>query len=360
MKRALPFFCLLTWESTSPFLQRRPLGWSKRTSAIRVAGFRQWQEQESGEKRSICVLPFEVPELLMPGQTRYLNFYEARFLKLGEKSQNEHFGMIAMAFFSGGEGAMLRVCTLVQIDEYAKLEVGVGLTVRAVGRCNIENIISMDEYIVAEVSAYEDEEDENENEMPGHEGQSAQLLAHMYKIDENLISMGRESCLDVSAKELKQDPRSILLQGENLVQAVERVERQAKVASQESLQPGTAKERDTMAEDASDEGVNTSLSARVALARAAQTGSIALQPRNEEEKALELMLASFIGLEGATIQKKLQAFLSQNLQERLEMACDALEERRKLVTAKRSLMNLFGGASSSTNTTKNGGAGQVN
>ena len=28
------------------------------------------------------MLPFEIPELLMPGQTRYLHFYEPRFVKL--------------------------------------------------------------------------------------------------------------------------------------------------------------------------------------------------------------------------------------------------------------------------------------
>ena len=57
-------------------------------------------------------------------------------------------------------------------------------------------------------------------------------------------------------------------------------------------------------------------------------------------------LASFLGLEGAPIQTKLKAFLSQDLGARMELAADALEERSKMLSARRSLMHLNLGTSS--------------
>ena len=137
--------------TSSPLLVKQPQhpspGWNANRRRVVTAGLKQWKEEaEKTGKKELAVLPFEVPELLLPGQTRYLHFYEDRFVRLGEKAQNEHQGMLAMAFFSGSEGAMLRVCTLVQIDEYSKLDVGIGLTVRGVGRCNIDNIVGMDDF----------------------------------------------------------------------------------------------------------------------------------------------------------------------------------------------------------------------
>ena len=168
--------------TSSPLLVKQPQhpspGWNANRRRVVTAGLKQWKEEaEKTGKKELAVLPFEVPELLLPGQTRYLHFYEDRFVRLGEKAQNEHQGMLAMAFFSGSEGAMLRVCTLVQIDEYSKLDVGIGLTVRGVGRCNIDNIVGMDDFILADVSLYGDEAEEGEKNEPGHDGSAAQLAA---------------------------------------------------------------------------------------------------------------------------------------------------------------------------------------
>jgi Lon protease-like protein len=342
--------------TSSPLLVKQPQhpspGWNANRRRVVTAGLKQWKEEaEKTGKKELAVLPFEVPELLLPGQTRYLHFYEDRFVRLGEKAQNEHQGMLAMAFFSGSEGAMLRVCTLVQIDEYSKLDVGIGLTVRGVGRCNIDNIVGMDDFILADVSLYGDEAEEGEKNEPGHDGSAAQLAEFLFETADQLAQEGQDSGIDVSARELRQDPRSILQSGETLAQAVARVEREqneaAKKEKEERKSGGGGSGGGAAGGGSGGEGGEvgtTPLRSRVAMARGAQTGSITMQPRNEEERDLELMLASFLGLEGAPIKDKLKAFLSQDLSARLQMASEVLEDRQKMLTARRTLrsMNLGG------------------
>ena len=85
---ALLGFGLLLGTGTSflpPPTQRFHLGWhEQRTRKLR--GLTEWTEAlDAGtiESGVLAVLPFPMQEILLPGQTRYLHFYEEQFVRLG-------------------------------------------------------------------------------------------------------------------------------------------------------------------------------------------------------------------------------------------------------------------------------------
>jgi hypothetical protein len=62
----------------------------------------------------IAIIPIPQEQILLPGQSRYLHFYEDRLLKLGEYSQ-KNGGLVALGFYDETDETMLTVCTLCQM-----------------------------------------------------------------------------------------------------------------------------------------------------------------------------------------------------------------------------------------------------
>mmetsp|Transcript_5138 Transcript_5138/g.11414 ORF Transcript_5138/g.11414 Transcript_5138/m.11414 type:complete len:254 (-) Transcript_5138:589-1350(-) len=165
----------------------------------------------------IPLLVFDVGELLLPGQKRYLHLYEARFIQVLQDSLDHHQNTFGFAFSVQSAGELLRVTTVVEIDEYQKLEVGVGVTVRGVGRALITKVMQADPYVKAQVSIYEDQEvvaPSIGNEIEGGSAASEAAAAAAEKLFALHEAMQeQEEKAQISSrvsKEISLDPRAML------------------------------------------------------------------------------------------------------------------------------------------------------
>jgi hypothetical protein len=59
------------------------------------------------------------------------------------------------------------------------------------------------------------------------------------------------------------------------------------------------------------------------------------------ERDLERFLLSFLALEGGSFDLKLRALLSTSLRDRLALCLESLEERQRILLAKRSIRDAF-------------------
>ena len=89
--------------------------------------------------KRLPLMPFGADEVLIPGQSRYLHLYEARFLSLFEYCTRECDDDVVLGFFAG-DSALLRCATRARVDAWERLDVGVGVTVRGVARCTISDV----------------------------------------------------------------------------------------------------------------------------------------------------------------------------------------------------------------------------
>ena len=255
-------------------------------------------------------LVFDVNELLLPGQTRYLHLFEARFISLFEEAMKDNHNVFAFAF-SSGAGELLRVVTLVEIDDYQKLSVGVGVTVRGVGRALIEQIPEVEPYIKTRILPYDDQPI---GDSPALDIQSAEVAEQIYQLHEGLLTRERDTKIASSvSKELAVDPRALL------------------------TPPSAAP---TVEANVNDESPDLdSLRTRVRVARMAQTKSISVAPSGYEA-VLERALLSFLALEGCDLERKLKAFHGRSTVQRLQICRDAVDERSKILAAKNTIRTL--------------------
>lgn len=315
------------------------LGSVRTQRILPISGVREWLESKetSNAKLLDCaILPFGLTEVLLPGQTRYLHFYEERCVKLGEWSQRENNGVLAMAYSGSSSTTLLSVCTLVEIDEYVRMDLGIGLTVRGVGRVEIEEVTGVEPFFKARVRPYEDE---NEDELSAAYGVGAEastklpsnpssLAEKLYVEHEALQAQEAEAGLaSTSESEIIADPRAILKPGERWTPDLGLDKKRGSEKGQDGSMPQVSSQ---------------TLRDRVRLARAVQTRSISAVPRDEAEAGLERTLLSFLALEGGQLKAKVKALLSLSLTDRLALASESLAERTKLLAAKRTLKSIVG------------------
>lgn len=233
------------------------------------------------------LMPFGADEVLVPGQSRYLHLYEARFLALFEYCKSDADNDCVLGFFAGDD-ALLRCATRARVDAWERLDVGIGVTVRGVARCAIANVEQAQDrpFLVAELGALEDAAD----------GDDAAAAAAVEELADEVDALAAKHDIETTRQnELAVDPRALLEDG-------------AKKA------PGrTTGLRDRAA----------------ALARDARDGD-----SDEGE------LFSFLALEGAPADVKLKMLASTSRGERLAAARAELERQRAELAAKASLKSL--------------------
>ncbi|CAM9393335.1 unnamed protein product, partial [Scytosiphon promiscuus] len=132
-----------------PSLARSP------RAATKLNGVREWKEGQPGDLREIGFLPFPVDDVMCPGETKALHLYEARFLSLFENAIKHHGGCVGAAIFVD-EGVLVRVGQLCDIVAWEREEVGVSVALRCIGRCEINDVTSVDPYICATVREVRD------------------------------------------------------------------------------------------------------------------------------------------------------------------------------------------------------------
>ena len=111
--------------------------------------------------------------------------------------------------------------TVVEIDEYQKLEVGVGVTVRGVGRALITKVMQAEPYVKAQVSIYEDQEvvapsigDQIEGGSAASEAAAA-AAEKLFALHEAMQEQEEKAQISSRvSKEISVDPRAMLAMDE--------------------------------------------------------------------------------------------------------------------------------------------------
>ena len=108
-------------------------------------------------KREICVLPFPYEDIILQGETKQLRLYEDRFLKLFEKCQNEHHGVLCMGLLTDSSG-IVQTAALCEIEDFNRSkEFGIFASIRVVGRVKLLALTKMEPFITAICSEMVDE-----------------------------------------------------------------------------------------------------------------------------------------------------------------------------------------------------------
>jgi len=148
----------------STFLARKQPTKKARSSSLYGYGIHEWRDNaivmepetasnkpfsSSMPSREICLLPFSYDEILLQGETKELRLYEERFIKLFEKSMNEHGGIIGMALLVN-DSSILKPISICEIESYNKMsEFGIFCTIRVISRATIVKFVDYTPYITA-------------------------------------------------------------------------------------------------------------------------------------------------------------------------------------------------------------------
>lgn len=255
----------------------------------------------------VGTLMFSIDEMMLPGQSRYLHLYEERFVQLFQDAL-ENSAVFALGFFSS-ESEVLGVVTLVEIEEFQVLEIGVGVTIRAVTRGYVEEIAGVEPYVTTTCRLYEDDE--------GDVLKCTELEERLFTADEQLRDL-EDEC-DISSKlfeEVEVDPRAFLLADGKQVDALD---------EEEAVEDDFFEDRP--------------LRWRAREASAARMDSIGADDEELGEFVTRQrqVYLSFLGLENCGIEQKLEALLCQDTRKRLNMGIAATEDRINMVNMKRLL-----------------------
>lgn len=96
--------------------------------------------------KSICILPFPYNEVLLPGETKELQLYEDRFIKLFDDVMENHGGVLAMGLLA--QSGIIQTVPLAEVEAYNRMdEYGIFVTIRVVGRAELIEMTQQEPYI---------------------------------------------------------------------------------------------------------------------------------------------------------------------------------------------------------------------
>ena len=88
------------------------------------------------------LLPFSLTEALLPGETKQVHLFEARFLSLFESSAKNH-NMLGQLLVTPG-GNVAAVTSLIEVEESRRKDVGVWAQLKCVGRIKLVEVSGTD------------------------------------------------------------------------------------------------------------------------------------------------------------------------------------------------------------------------
>jgi Lon protease-like protein len=92
------------------------------------------------------VLPFPFTEVLLQGETKQLRLYEDRFIQLFDYCMERHSGVVTMGLLA--ESGIIKTVPLCEVEAYNRMEgFGVFVTIRVVGRAQLDEIIQQEPYL---------------------------------------------------------------------------------------------------------------------------------------------------------------------------------------------------------------------
>ena len=103
---------------------------------------RQQDQRNSPDSRSpIALLPFGVREMFLPGMTKTLHLYEARWLRMFEEVLATPSRKFAHVIVAPERQAMAAHAVLVEIVEWQKLDLGVEVKIAGTGRVKVGRLV---------------------------------------------------------------------------------------------------------------------------------------------------------------------------------------------------------------------------
>lgn len=114
-------------------------------------------DMEDVNNREVCVLPFPYQDIVLQGQTKQVRLYEDRFIKLFEKCQEEHNGVVCMGLMTD-TGGIVQTSALCEVEDYNRSkEFGIFATLRVMGRVKLTNLTQMEPFIVGQCTEFADD-----------------------------------------------------------------------------------------------------------------------------------------------------------------------------------------------------------
>ena len=106
------------------------------------------------------LLPFPISDCLLPGETKQVHLYEARFIQLFADAASSHHDCLGAMYFTPS-GNVAAVSTLLEVEEFKKEEFGVWAQLKCVGRVKLLEVSETDyQYVSATVEPFFDSESE--------------------------------------------------------------------------------------------------------------------------------------------------------------------------------------------------------
>ena len=106
------------------------------------------------------LLPFPISDCLLPGETKQVHLYEARFIQLFADSASKHHDCLGAMYFTPS-GNVASVSTLLEVEEFRKEEFGVWARLKCVGRVKLLEVSETDyQYVSATVEPFFDSKSE--------------------------------------------------------------------------------------------------------------------------------------------------------------------------------------------------------
>eukprot|EP00320_Phaeocystis_rex_P006722 CAMPEP_0119093972 /NCGR_PEP_ID=MMETSP1178-20130426/164782_1 /TAXON_ID=33656 /ORGANISM="unid sp, Strain CCMP2000" /LENGTH=238 /DNA_ID=CAMNT_0007077671 /DNA_START=17 /DNA_END=729 /DNA_ORIENTATION=+ len=104
------------------------------------------------------LLPFPLADCLLPGESKQVHLYEARFIQLFANAANSHHDCLGAMYFTPS-GNVAAVSTLLEVEEFKKEEFGVWARLKCVGRIKLLEVSETDyQYVSATVEPFFDSE----------------------------------------------------------------------------------------------------------------------------------------------------------------------------------------------------------
>ncbi|CDF32120.1 unnamed protein product [Chondrus crispus] len=110
----------------------------------------------SGGSMRVPAIPFPPQEVFLPGESKLLHLFEARYLSLFEHVIVHCDKQCAHVLVAPGRNALAAHGTIVRIREWRRLDVGVSVRFEAVGRLRISKLYNASPFLQADVHVVDD------------------------------------------------------------------------------------------------------------------------------------------------------------------------------------------------------------
>ncbi|GMH96065.1 hypothetical protein TrST_g928 [Triparma strigata] len=241
-------------------------------------------------------MPFSISELLLPGQTRSLHLYEARFLSLLEHAQTHSNNLVCVGLESNN--GLLSLSVLASLSKVKRLEVGVSCDLKALQTLSLHNLLPYSEdypFLLANCTA---------KPLKGDAQRCADLYEKLTTISSSITEMSNGQNVPISSNvELKIDPRAIL----------------GSIKPDDSKKAVSLKDRSEKANEDSSSGDGD----------------------DDNDSLLSLYsYSSYLAFEGFSLVDKIKVLSNESLEGRLMDGCRILGEKENEMRAKCMIKNL--------------------